>query len=135
MIIGLGCDLINIGRVEKILLKYKEAFVCRTFSKSERDYIAKYNDNKVKYAAQVAKFFAAKEALVKALGTGFRGGISWHEIEVGHDELGKPNLRLNGKALQRLKSMQEDGPCQIHLTLSDDYPYAQAVVIIENCCC
>lgn len=135
MVVGLGCDITNIERIQKLLKDYGEAFMRRTFSFAEQQDINKYTDNTRKRACQAAKYFAAKEAFVKALGTGFIDGIAWTEIEVIHDTLGKPELKISGKAAEKLTSLTESGKVRTLLSLSDDYPYAQAVVIIEICYC
>lgn len=85
----------------------------------------------IKKACKAAKLFAAKEAAVKALGTGFNEGISWQEISVGHDALGKPLLHLTGKAGNRAELLAEGRNYRCAVSLSDDFPFAQAVVIIE----
>ena len=90
MIIGLGTDIVNIERIAKTLQKFDEHFLTRIFTAEELETIAACGDGGNKKACKAAKLFAAKEAAVKALGTGFNEGISWLEISVGHDALGKP---------------------------------------------
>lgn len=135
MIVGLGCDIVNIERVQKLLRDYGTVFLRRTYSLAEQQDINKFSDNARKAACQAAKYFAAKEAFVKALGTGFSDGIGWTEIEVTHDALGKPELKISGKAAEKLALAGGGNEVRAHLSLSDDYPFAQAVVIIEICYC
>ena len=131
MITGLGTDIVNIARVEKTLEKFGVRFCNRVFTAAERAELDAYHSDSRAKAAKAAKIFAAKEAASKALGTGFNQGISWQDIELGHDELGKPMLHFTGKAAARLASTTA-GTVQILVSLSDDYPFAQAVVIIEK---
>lgn len=132
MILGLGNDIIDIGRIEKTLIRFGERFEKRVFTVLE---IAKANSRsgaglRVK-AATLAKRFAAKEACSKALGTGIRG-IKWREMEVDNLPSGKPTLRVSGAALARLQKMTPAGyTAQIDLTMTDEYPTAQAIVIIS----
>lgn len=131
MIVGLGTDIINVERVEKTLDKFGEHFIRRVFSESEAEEIIALPEGSRRRACKAAKIFAAKEAAVKALGTGFNKGVSWLEAEVSHDELGKPLLRLSGVAAQRALDLSGGKGYQMLLSISDDYPFAQAVVIIE----
>ena len=128
MILGLGTDICNIERIEKVCAKFGERFVGHYYSRREREEIAANSDEKKKIAT-LALRFAAQEAFSKALGTGFSNGLAWSEIEVLHHESGKPYLLLSGKALELA---QEMGAKNFFVSLSDDYPWAQAVVIIEN---
>ncbi len=130
MIYGLGTDIINIERIAKTLAKFGARFTERTFTENEQAEIAA-ETGEVGRSARAAKFFAAKEAAVKALGTGFRNGIGWRDVEVSHDELGKPLLKFSGAAAARLASAVQGKTAVLHLSLSDDYPVATAVVIIE----
>ena len=135
MIVGLGCDIVKVERIQTILNNYNDAFLAKIFSVSEQNDINRISDNVQKKACKAAKYFAAKEAFSKALGTGFSSGIKWNEVEVWHDEHGKPLLKISGKALEILEKLVEGKKVGLHLSLSDDYPYAQAVVIIEICYC
>lgn len=130
MIYGLGTDIINIERIAKTLAKFGARFTERTFTENEQAEIAA-ETGEAGRSARAAKFFAAKEAAVKALGTGFRNGIGWRDVEVSHDELGKPLLKFSGAAAARLASAAQGKTAVLHLSLSDDYPVATAVVIIE----
>ena len=131
MIIGLGTDIVNIEQIAKTLQKFDEHFLTRIFTAEELEAIAACGDGGNKKACKAAKLFAAKEAAVKALGTGFNEGISWQEISVGHDALGKPLLHLTGKAGNRAELLAEGRNYRCAVSLSDDFPFAQAVVIIE----
>lgn len=128
MIIGLGNDLIDIRRVEKTLEKHGERFTNRVFTEIER---AK-SDRRANRAASYAKRFAAKEACAKALGTGIARGVFWRDMGVVNLPGGKPTMVLTGGAAERLKEITPEG-CEaaIHLTITDDFPLAQAIVIIE----
>ena len=128
MIIGLGSDLSDIRRVQKSLDRFGERFTERCFTEIER----KRSDRKTDRAASYAKRFAAKEACAKALGTGIRRGVFWRDMGVVNKPTGQPTMALTGGALERLKAMTPEGHIAvIHLTLTDDHPYAQAFVIIE----
>ena len=128
MIIGLGSDLIDIRRIERALERFGERFVNRVFTDIER---AK-SDRRKERAASYAKRFAAKEACSKALGTGLSRGVFWRDMGVVNLPGGKPTIRLTGGALARLENMTPDRHgAQIHLTITDDFPLAQAFVIIE----
>ena len=128
MIIGLGSDLIDIRRVEQTLERFGERFVQRIFTDIEQ---AK-SERRKERAASYAKRFAAKEACSKALGTGLRQGVFWRDMGVANLPSGQPTMVLTGGALLRLESMMPDGHLPaIHLTITDDWPLAQAFVIIE----
>ncbi len=128
MIIGYGIDLIDIRRVEKTINKFGKRFINRIFTKGE---IIR-SDNRNKRIDSYAKRFAAKEACSKALGTGFRSGVYWKDIEVVNEKSGKPTLKLTGGAYKRLeKLIPNNNTCNISLSITDDYPWAQANVIIE----
>lgn len=128
MIIGLGSDLSDIRRVEKSLERFGERFTNRVFTEIER----RRSERKPDRAASYAKRFAAKEACAKALGTGIRHGVFWRDMGVANLPSGKPTMALTGGALERLKAITPDGhQAVIHLSLTDDHPYAQAFVIIE----
>lgn len=127
MIIGLGNDLIDIRRVEKTLAKHGERFTMRVFTEIER---AK-SDRRLNRAASYAKRFAAKEACAKALGTGLSRGVFWRDMGVVNLPGGKPTLLLTGGAALRLQEITPEGHIpDIHLTITDDFPLAQAIVII-----
>ncbi len=128
MIIGLGSDLIDIRRIEKSLEKYGARFTTRLFTDIEQ----KKSDGRHQRAASYAKRFAAKEACAKALGTGISRGVFWRDMGVSNLPSGKPTMVLTGGAAVRLAEMIPIGhnPA-IHLTITDDYPLAQAFVIIE----
>jgi holo-[acyl-carrier protein] synthase len=128
VIIGLGSDLIDIRRVEKTLERYGERFLNRVFTDIER----KKSDRRAARAASYAKRFAAKEACAKALGTGLRKGVFWRDMGVVNLPGGQPTMQLAGGALARLQSITPPGLTpRIHLTITDDYPLAQAFVVIE----
>ena len=128
MILGLGSDIIDIRRIEKTIARYGDRFLARVFTDTER---AK-SDRRANRAASYAKRFAAKEACSKALGTGFRNGVFWRDLGVVNLPSGKPTLQLTGGAAIRLAEMTPPGMrAQIDLTITDDFPQAQAIVIIS----
>ncbi|HVT23139.1 MAG TPA: holo-ACP synthase [Rhizomicrobium sp.] len=128
MIIGLGSDLIDIRRIEKTLERHGERFMGRIYTEIER----KKSDGRVQRAASYAKRFAAKEACAKALGTGLRKGVFWRDMGVVNLPGGKPSLKLTGGALKRLQEITPPGyEALIDLSITDDFPLAQAVVIIS----
>ncbi|HEY9580816.1 MAG TPA: holo-ACP synthase [Rhizorhapis sp.] len=129
MIIGLGSDLCNIERIQNSLDRFGERFEARVFTDTERAKAARRPHTR---AGTYAKRFAAKEAFSKAVGTGFRAGVFMRDIGVVNAPSGAPTLKLTGGALVRLESLVPDGyrPL-VHLTLTDDHPWAQAFVIIE----
>ncbi len=128
MIIGIGNDLMDIRRIEETLEKFGSRFVERIFTDIEQ----KKSDARANRAASYAKRFAAKEACSKALGTGFHGGVFWRDMGVVNLPSGKPTMKLTGGALKRLEDITPTGKTAIiHLTITDDHPYAQAFVIIE----
>lgn len=127
MIIGIGNDLIDIRRIEKTLERHGERFVKRVFTDIER---AK-SDRRHLRAASYAKRFAAKEACAKALGTGLSRGVFWRDMGVVNLPGGKPTLALTGGAAKRLEEIMPPGHvADIHLTITDEFPIAQAIVII-----
>ncbi|EZP68542.1 Holo-[acyl-carrier-protein] synthase [Sphingomonas paucimobilis] len=129
MIIGLGSDLCNIERIQNSLDRYGERFERRVFTEIER---AKAARRPFTRAGTFAKRFAAKEAFSKAVGTGFNQGVFMKDIGVVNRPGGAPTLELTGGALVRLNAMIPAGHAPlIHLTLTDDHPWAQAFVIIE----
>ena len=128
MIVGIGSDMIDITRVERTLERFGERFTERVFTEVER---AK-SDRRAQRAASYAKRFAAKEACSKALGTGLSGDIFWRDMGVVNLRGGKPTMRLTNGAGRRLQSMLPPGhEARVHLTITDDHPWAQAFVIIE----
>ena len=130
MIIGLGNDIVDIRRIEQTLARHGDRFIQRVFTQLERRK-ADSRTEKLR-AATYAKRFAAKEAASKALGTGFRQGVFWKDLGVVNLSTGQPSLRLTGGAAARLDSITPTGfGAQISLTMTDEYPYAQAVVIIS----
>ncbi|MCP5397399.1 MAG: holo-ACP synthase [Sphingomonadaceae bacterium] len=129
MIIGLGSDLCNIERIANSLARYGERFENRVFTEIER---AKARRRPFTIAGTYAKRFAAKEAFSKAVGTGFRRGVFMKDIGVVNAPSGAPTLDLAGGAALRLAELTPDGhEAVIHLTLTDDHPWAQAFVVIE----
>jgi holo-[acyl-carrier protein] synthase len=128
MILGLGNDLIDIRRIEAAIERYGERFLNRIFTDIER---AK-SDGRANRAASYAKRFAAKEACSKALGTGLSQGVFWRDMGVVNLPSGRPTLRLTGAAAERLRAMTPEGyDARIDLTITDDFPHAQAIVIIS----
>jgi holo-[acyl-carrier protein] synthase len=127
MIIGLGNDLIDIRRIESTLDKFGDRFLSRVFTDIER---AK-SDKRANRAASYAKRFAAKEACAKALGTGLAAGVHWRDIGVVNLSSGRPTLELTGGAARQLTRVAPNGmQTAISLSLTDDYPLVQAIVII-----
>ena len=128
MILGMGSDLIDIRRIEKTIERHGERFTRRVFTEIERA----RSERKPGRAASYAKRFAAKEACAKALGTGLNQGVFWRDMGVVNLPGGKPTMRLTGGALKRLEKMVPPGSrAQIDLTITDDFPLAQAIVIIS----
>ncbi len=131
MIIGIGSDLIDIKRVEKVMGRYEKRFIERCFTDIERAK-AERRRGAGTHIDTYAKRFAAKEAMSKALGTGFSHGVFMKDIGVVNAPSGAPTIALTGGALKRLQSMTPEGyEPAIHLTLTDEPPLAQAQVIIE----
>jgi len=128
MILGLGKDIIDIRRVERTIERYGDRFLSRVFTDIER----RKSDGRAGRAASYAKRFAAKEACAKALGTGFRQGVFWRDMGVVNLPSGRPTLELTGGALQALAELTPEGhEVRIDLTITDDFPMAQAIVIIS----
>ena len=128
MIIGIGSDLIDIRRIEKTLERYGARFVERLFTATEQ----RKSESRRLRAASYAKRFAAKEACAKALGTGLRQGVFWRDMGVTNLRSGKPTMLLTGGALLRLQAITPQGmSAQIDLSITDEYPLAQAFVIIS----
>ena len=129
MILGIGADLTDIRRVEKTLARFGERFTARVFTDIERARA----EARRGAAETYAKRFAAKEACAKALGTGMSRGVFWRDIGVVNERGGRPTLALTGGALEQLRRLTPGGErAVIHLSLTDDDPYAQAFVVIES---
>ena len=128
MIVGTGLDMIDIRRIEKTIDRFGDRFINRVFSDVEKAKAA----SRRRSADTFAKRFAAKEACAKALGTGIYRGVIWRDLKVENLPGGRPVMVLAGNALERLNALMPPGyRPNIHLTLTDDYPWAQAFVIIE----
>ena len=128
MILGVGIDLIDIRRIERTLARFGDRFVERVFTAAEQARAERRSDR----AAAYAKRYAAKEACAKALGTGFRHGVYWRDIGVDNRPSGQPLLRLTGGAAERLAVLTPAGmTAQVALSLTDEPPFGQAVVIIS----
>ncbi len=128
MIIGLGSDLIDIRRIEKSIERYGDRFINRVFTPVEQI----KSDRRKNRAASYAKRFAAKEACCKALGTGISNGVFWRDMGVVNDKSGKPTMMLTNGAAKRLAEIMPNGyEPLVHVTITDDFPLAQAFVIIE----
>ncbi len=127
MILGIGNDIIDIRRIERALARYGTRFTDRVFTAIERQ----KSDRRHARAASYAKRYAAKEACSKALGTGFSQGVFWRDLGVVNDISGKPTMVLTGNARTRLDAITPPGhDAVVHLTITDEFPYAQAMVII-----
>lgn len=128
MIIGLGNDVIDIRRIERTIERFGDRFLDRVFTDIERQ----KSDRRAGRVASYAKRFAAKEACSKALGTGIRRGVYWRDMGVVNLRSGKPTLELTGGAMERLRELTPDGMvAQVDLTMTDESPLAEAVVIIS----
>ena len=128
MIVGIGSDLIDIRRVERTLERFGDRFIARVFTEVEK----RKSEGRKQRAASYAKRFAAKEACAKALGTGLRAGVFWRDMGVVNLRSGKPTMALTGGAAARLQALLPGGTeAVIHVTITDDWPLAQAFVIIE----
>ena len=129
MIVGIGSDLCNIERIQKSLDRFGERFLARVFTDIER---AKAESRPFTRAGTLAKRFAAKEAFSKAVGTGFKRGVFMKDIGVVNAPSGAPTLRLTGGAKARLDALAPPGHAiHVHLTMTDDHPWAQAFVILD----
>jgi holo-[acyl-carrier protein] synthase len=132
MIIGIGSDLIDIRRVEKVIERHGDRFLDRVFTDAERARAGRRAKNHKMVVATFAKRFAAKEACSKALGTGIRQGVWWRDMGVVNLPGGRPTMKLTGGALARLNALIPQGcQAQIDLSITDDWPLAQAFVIIS----
>jgi len=128
MILGIGTDLANIERIAGVLERFGDRFRNRVFTETEQHKAERRAD----VAGTYAKRWAAKEACSKALGTGLRMGISWKDMAVSNIETGQPVMHLTGWAAERLADMTPEGhAATVHVTLTDDHPWAQAFVVIE----
>ena len=128
MILGIGSDLVDIKRIESSLERFGDRFVRRVFTEIEQ----KRSEGRAERAASYAKRFAAKEACSKALGTGLRRGVFWRDMGVVNLPSGQPTMKLTGGAAERLAKITPAGRTAfIHLTITDEYPLAQAFVVIE----
>jgi len=128
MVLGLGSDLCNIERIQSSIDRFGDRFIRRVFTDTE---IAKANRRQLTRTATFAKRFAAKEACAKALGTGFRRGVFFRDLGVVNLPSGQPTLALTGGAAARLAAITPGGmTADIHLTITDDHPWAQAMVLI-----
>lgn len=142
MIVGIGSDIVEVARIEALFARRGNSLAERILAPGEMAELAKQQFP----ARYIAKRFAAKEAALKALGTGLRNGIRWADVEVTHDELGKPLLKLGGAAGERLAALRQQLPhaahesssagrsaeIATHITLSDEQHYVVAFVIIER---
>lgn len=132
MIIGIGSDLIDITRVAKVIERHGDRFLDRIFTEAERARAERRAKSEKMVVATYAKRFAAKEAFSKAVGTGFSQGVFMRDIGVVNLASGAPTLSLTGGARERLDAMTPPGHvAHIHLTMTDDHPWAQAFVVIE----
>lgn len=132
MIIGIGLDVIDIRRVGKVIERHGTRFLDRIFTDEERAKAARRGKNENMVVATYAKRFAAKEACAKALGTGIRHGVWWRDMGVINLPEGRPTMKLTGGALARLKALTPEGlEARIDLSITDDWPTAQAFVIIS----
>jgi holo-[acyl-carrier protein] synthase len=128
MILGIGSDLVDIGRIEQVIERHGERFLARIFTAAERARA----ERRAYRAATYAKRFAAKEACAKALGTGMRNGVFWRDMGVVNLPSGRPTLKLSGGALARLQAITPKGyEAHIDLTITDEGPMAQAFVVIS----
>lgn len=127
MIIGLGTDIVQISRIAGLMEKFGDKFLQRCFTEAE----CTRADSKTNPAAAYARLYAAKEASLKALGTGMREGLAWHDMEVGHTDLGAPVLTIRNGCLGIIRQ-KTPSDFVAHLSLSDDGDYAVATVIIET---
>ena len=129
MILGIGTDLANIERIEGTLARFGDRFRTRVFTETE---LRRSRARAGQEAATLAKRWAAKEACSKALGTGLRMGIAWRDMQVSNLATGQPVMRVTGWAERRLAALTPEGTtARIHVTLTDDHPWAQAFVVIE----
>ena len=127
MILGVGSDLIDIRRIEAAIARFGDRFIDRIFTEAER----RRCERRANPGPSYARRFAAKEAAAKALGTGFRSGVFWRDLGVTNMPTGQPSMKLTGGALRRLEAITpRDMTARLDVTLTDEPPLAQAVVII-----
>jgi holo-[acyl-carrier protein] synthase len=131
MIVGIGCDIVRISRMDKLVPIFKNGMKQHILSSLEQKELACLDLNDDKISRFLAKRFAAKEALSKALGTGFIDGMYLRDMTVKHDKLGKPYFELEGQTLLTLLDKTDNQDFKIHLSISDEAELAQAFVIIE----
>jgi holo-[acyl-carrier protein] synthase len=128
VILGLGNDIVDIRRIEKTIERFGDRFLARVFTDTER----KKSDTRAGRVASYAKRFAAKEACAKALGTGFRKGVFWRDMGVVNLRSGRPTMVLTGGAAEQLRRITPEGfEPRVDVSLTDDFPQAQAVVVIS----
>lgn len=133
MIVGIGSDLANIERIEKSIAKFGNRFLNKIFAESELIEMERRSGiSSREFACMAAKRFAAKEACSKALGTGFQQGTFWRDMVVAHLPSGRPIISLSNGAAIHAKKICNGSEANILLTMTDDYPWAQAFVIIEQ---
>jgi holo-[acyl-carrier protein] synthase len=129
MILGLGSDIIDIRRIEKTIARYGDRFLARVFTDTER----LKSERRAARVASYAKRFAAKEACAKALGTGLRKGVYWRDMGVINLRSGRPTMVLTGGAAEQLRRITPEGlQARVDVTLSDEFPLAQAIVVISG---
>ena len=129
MILGLGSDIIDIRRIEKTIARYGDRFLARVFTDTER----LKSERRAARIASYAKRFAAKEACAKALGTGLRNGVYWRDMGVINLRSGRPTMVLTGGAAEQLRRITPEGlQARVDVTLSDEFPLAQAIVVISG---
>lgn len=132
MIIGLGEDLVEIARIQRLIESQGDRFLQKCFTSSEIKQ-AKNHQTDARRVSYFAKRFAAKEACLKALGTGMREGLAWHDMTVGNDDLGRPILDVTGGVAEKLNNLTPDSQTsRVHITLSDEAGLAKATVILES---
>jgi len=132
MILGIGNDLCDIRRIERTLERFGDRFLTRVYTETERAKAARRQGAPKAYAGTLAKRFAAKEAAAKALGTGFRQGVFFRDLGVVNLPSGQPTIAMTGGAAARLRTLVPDGmEARVHLTMTDEYPLAEAQVIIS----
>jgi holo-[acyl-carrier protein] synthase len=125
VIVGVGMDLVKRERIEAALARHGERFLARIYTKAERD----YSEGRPHAPLHFAGMWAVKESAVKALGTGFRDGITWRDVEVTHDPLGKPLVSLSGKARERADDLNV---ARIHASITHDTDWSAAQIVLES---
>ena len=131
MILGIGTDMVDIRRVERLYQRFGERFIARVLTPKERTYLSQKKDPAA-HVARLAKYLAAKEAAFKSLGADRTHAIGWHDFEVGYTPAGQPILHLHGHALAFLRDWRSAHAPQAHLSLSDEPPYVLAFVVLEE---